>query len=516
MYKTLSNLPAVRLLIPFLFGITFQYYYDDYTRYCIIGFILVSILLLLSLFPFIRNNYSYRWLFGISIFCFSFLGACLITQSYLSKSEWKIPNRYLDYRVRLLEDPVFKTKSLKCKAYVYNVEKKVLIYLSLRNNEDLRAGDELFVNTKFQMFEETDTKLEFNYADYMRKQGYSAFAYVTKECWKKNESSHFEYNIKSYALSCRRSLLDQLRNIITDEKAYSVSAALALGYMDAIDRDLRTSFSSTGASHVLVVSGLHTGVLYSAMYFLLNFFGKSKRVKYIRQIIILFVIWSFAFLTGLSASVTRAAIMISFVSIAEIFNQKPFTLNTVGASGLLMLLYNPLYLFDISFQLSYSAVIAIIVINPHLFGILKLRYSILKYVYGLITVSISAQIGTTPIALYYFHHFPNLFLLTNLFVIPLSAILLISLFVSLLLQSVITLPLIVFKPVNWLVEFFIGGVEFIEKIPYSLSSNILLDGFGIILMYFMFLFLLLLLIRKQIVYLCLFSLLVVFGVIYYL
>ncbi|MBO5863624.1 MAG: ComEC/Rec2 family competence protein, partial [Paludibacteraceae bacterium] len=156
---------------------------------------------------------------------------------------------------------------------------------------------------------------------------------------------------------------------------------------------MKGAYSLTGASHVLAVSGLHVGVVFIFSNFFLGliFIRKFKRWRYLP---LLFVLWGYAFVTGMSPSVVRATIMFSMMIVGMMTGRKGVTYNTIAASALLMLIYNPLYITDIGFQLSYTAVFSIVLLQDKISSLLDVKNVFLKKVWDLTAVSIAAQIGT--------------------------------------------------------------------------------------------------------------------------
>jgi competence protein ComEC len=181
-----------------------------------------------------------------------------------------------------------------------------------------------------------------------------------------------------------------------------------------------------------------------------------------------------------------------------------------------MLLYNPFNLFDIGFQLSFLAVLAILLINPYLVILYKSRNPIIQYVWELSCVSTSAQLGTAPLSMYYFHQFPLLFLVTNLFAIPMTTIILGLLPLSLLLQFLLGNHSWLMWPLNKSLNWFISGLEKIETIPNSLANGIFLSEIEVIFVTFYLILLAMLMIKKRIYYFYLLLICVLFQGIYYL
>ena len=212
----------------------------------------------------------------------------------------------------------------------------------------------------------------------------------------------------------------------------ATTGALTLGYKDDIDPEVRRHFQASGAAHVLAVSGLHTGILYGLVLWLLTLGGRLKPLyknRFGRCMIsgvVIAVMWGYAWLTGMTPSVVRAVTMVTIFEVGRMLYRQAFSLNTIAAAAVLILALRPTDLWSVSFQLSFAATTAIVVLASSLRhdGMTLLRKSkILRYFAGIIVVSFAAQIGTLPITMYYFGQISCYFLLTNLIVLPLAAVL---------------------------------------------------------------------------------------------
>ncbi len=186
-----------------------------------------------------------------------------------------------------------------------------------------------------------------------------------------------------------------------------------LGYRDYMNADIVQAYASSGALHVLSVSGLHVGVLFLALQFIFSWMDKYRKLKWVKVMLVLSVMFFYAVLTGLSPSVLRAVVMFTFFVIAKVLNRDNNMYNVLGVSCLLLLFWNPYLITEIGFKLSL-AVLGIVVLYPILQPILTFKNKIMKGAWSITCLSIAAQIATFPISLYYFHQFPNLFLISNL------------------------------------------------------------------------------------------------------
>ena len=226
------------------------------------------------------------------------------------------------------------------------------------------------------------------------------------------------------ALQWRGRLLERYRSMEGDDEAQAVLAAMVLGDKSALTRDLRQTYSSSGASHVLALSGLHLSIIY----LLLSRLTLGRRRWWLTQVLVVLAIWAYALLTGLSVSVVRAATMLTVYALFSLGGRRRSSLGVLSFTALVMLLVSPASLFDVGFQLSFMAMLAILLFDPFFKGLISTRWLMehrpVKWVYDLAAVSFSAQLGTAPLVAYYFGQLPVWFLLTNLVVIPLATVIL--------------------------------------------------------------------------------------------
>lgn len=231
-------------------------------------------------------------------------------------------------------------------------------------------------------------------------------------------------NTKAYFLTQRGILLDRMYDSGVDGDAYAVVAAMALGDKSALTHELRDTYSVSGASHVLALSGLHLGIIYCMLWLLLP----HRRWPAVSQTIILIVMWLYVLLVGMPVSVVRSAVMLTVYGLLSISHRNKMSVNALAFTAIVMLMWNPEWLFDIGFQLSFMAVLAILLFVPVFEDVFSAKYlqehRLIRYVWGLVAVSVSAQIGVAPLLAYYFGRLSTYFLLTNFIVLPAAYIIL--------------------------------------------------------------------------------------------
>lgn len=382
--------------------------------------------LLLFVIYFFKQTYKNRWLFGAGIFLSFFLLGIVLSYFSSKQTDCKWGSSSMIYRAELLDIPQPKEKSMLCHVRLievrdssrcYPLDKKVLLYLFKDSlSRKIGLNDDLIFYGRISSPANNGNPNEFDYAGFLRHKGISGIAYADSGYWR-TERPQNTVNLKRRALLVRNMVLQRYRDLGIAGDEFAVLSALTIGYKEELSRDIRESYSVAGVSHVLALSGLHIGVLCYIVFFALNLFLGRNSFHKLKGILLLVCLWTFAFIAGLSPSVVRAVLMFSLLTIARMFGSQQTTLNTVCGAAFLMLLWNPYYLYDVSFQLSFLAVISIVVIGTWMENKAVVKNCILKKIWMLTVVSIAAQIGTLPLILYYFSRFPLYSLLINIPVI---------------------------------------------------------------------------------------------------
>lgn len=454
-------------------------------------------LLLIGTYLLCRHHNALCGLYGAAVFLFLFGVGNSLVSLQLKQAEFDFPesNKASVYQVTLAEKPEMKKRSILFHAVLQgeiqkdtllrNIgKKKFLLYFPIDSTtRSLKRGDELLISAHLSPPANNGNPDEFDYARYLLRKGVSGTAYVPAGCWRKigYDSS---LTLRQTALDYREKVVTLYRKMGFRGDELAVLSALTVGDKEELSEEIMETYSVAGASHVLALSGLHIGFLCALFLLLLS--PLWKRWSYLKPFLLLLIVlllWSFAFLTGLSPSVVRAVLMCSIVMLSTLQLQKPLTLNTLAATAFLMLLCNPVGLFDVGFQLSFSAVAAIVLLQPRIYGLFPVKNCVLRKVWALITVSVAAQIGTAPLVMLYFSSFSTHFLLTNIGVIP---------WVSFIMYSAVVFLLITPFPV--LQQGFAGFLDtlvrvqntflhWIEQLPLASIKHIWIDGWEVLLFY---------------------------------
>ena len=477
----------MRLVIPWIAGVFCGERFFDCSMDVLWG-VSVSIFLLILAFLFhFCEHYSQRWCFGAVLTVLCFAGGWTGITWQLRQTQYTFPDDDVIYRALITDIPQPRERTSLCRVLVkeyydsigsHPVERKAILYLKQDSAAAcLKSGDELLVSTRISPPANQKNFDEFDYARYLMRRGISGTGYVAAGKWitlrsvQTNGTIHLR--LRCLADSYREKVIALYRQLGFTGDELAVLSALTIGDKTELSESVRESYSIAGASHILALSGLHIGLLYAFLFFILRPVARKGRTgRCVRSVSLLVLLWAFAFFTGLSPSVVRSVTKFSILALADVFGRQPFSLNTLAVTAWLMLLCNPAGLFDVGFQLSFLAVASILLIQRPVYRLFAVRNRVGKSIWGLMSVSIAAQIGTAPLVMFYFSRFSVHFLLTNLLVIPLITIILYAAIFMLLLTPFPWLQIWAVVGVRKLLEGLNLFVRWVEQLPCSSVDGI--------------------------------------------
>ena len=497
--------PFIRLLIPFAIGIYIAFSFPkiilEKNNVFLLLIIILILLISLIVISTLIKNYRFRWAFSLLLFLylillgFSFVkvDAYKLYINDISKNE-SVPKYYL---ARLCECPSVKDKSIKVMLDVFafedndkvkDIDTKIIAYFEkCEKSLGLKYGDCIVFLTNPEEVEKPPNPEQFDYKDYLYKRGVTHQVYLKSDAWldmNRNESNpiyRFSYWIRDF-------LLETMLNLGIEEDEYAVAAAILLGYDDSLPHELRQKYVAAGAMHILCVSGLHVGVVFMVFSYMLFFLDERKKMQRVfKQLILLALIWFYALLAGLAPSILRATIMLSFVIIGNIINRKGVLLNSLAASAFILLCVNPANLFDIGFLLSYVAVIGIVILQNPISKMFYSKYKVVNKIWEITSVTIAAQIATAPFTIYYFHQFPAYFWLSNIFMTPISSVVIVGGMIMLLfffIPYINNVVAFVVSKMIWLMNY---GVSWVESLPYSIIKGLYINEIQFVILLLMLL-----------------------------
>ena len=432
------EVPFLRILIPYFLGIVASLC----RGICFSGIILLLVCFIIILFISYFTSKSYHnTFFGVTLTVVLLLSGLLLA-TYERRSLTSLEQKEQLFHSVVLDYPEEKENSFMIKSelkYIIGdsalkrIKGSIILYYredSLEHN--FLPGDILAFRATPVEIKNKGNPSEFDYRFYMESKGFRYYGLIEKNDILYS-SKPSKRTLIEKAIIFREQIINMYRERGSKGKSLALAAAITLGEKDMLDEDEKESFSRAGVMHIMAVSGLHTGIL-SLFIFNILFFLRRK-LKIIRILITIALLWLFAFTAGLSPSVIRASLMFSFLYSGQLFNRKINSLNSLLASAFILSLINPGVIFDPAFQLSYAAVLFIILFYKGFYSTLFFNNFLLKKIWQLISVSFVAQAGTLPLTLAMFNRFPVLFLLSNILIVPLASVIVISGFLA-----VITAP----------------------------------------------------------------------------
>lgn len=495
-----NSYPFVRLSIAFILGIiafdAFPHYWAHTNQIILIGCVVLFLSVLISN----RTGfYKLRHCNGsIALLIVFVFGGLFTNLKYHSHP----PNHYksVDKRVIGFSGTIVSPVNERTNHYRYDFRLEHYFTDSISNTtsglihlyvkkDSLKSpvffyGDQLHVKGSFYSVPGPDNPNEFDYQQYLEHKNIYSHSFVPFSDIKLTKNNP-PYIALKWAYHLRDKATDIIDRNIPNSRENGISKALLLGIKDHLDNDIKKSYSSAGAMHVLAVSGLHVGIIYMILQvFIGKLRNRGNTGKRLFGIISITAIWVYATVTGLSPSVLRAATMFSLVAMSQMSSKEGNIYNTLGFAAFILLMYDPYLIHSVGFQLSFAAVIGIVYLQPKLYRLLDFKVYLIDKAWAITCVSIAAQLATFPLSAYYFHQFPTYFLASNLIVIPAAFIMLVSGMAMLFLDPISnTLGAFLGK----ILSYFMWGVNelisLVEVLPKSLIEWIYMDQVGLIMTY---------------------------------
>jgi len=492
--------PFTRLLFPLVIGIVSCYYllHGIFTNalinaglYITAGVSIAGLICIGKLTTF--QKYRYQFLQGLLLQIIFLCLGIVVMQNLLQLRTQETGliashKNGVVYVMRLTEPLQLKNKTYKTAAVIESIGHakqeiktniKIIVHLavdsSLGNRRLLTAGNYIATTIQPSIVPDTHNPGGFNYKVWLFRNGITHQLYLAKGNWTLLPSK----KSKQYLQILQQKIRTRLQQNITGAQEKAVAAALLIGYKQDIDSDLMKAYSNTGVIHVIAISGLHLGLIYGLLIGIFNWMPGSTIKKWIAPPIMLIVLWGFALLTGAGPSIVRAAVMFSFIIIATMVKQNSSILNALAASAFFLLLLHPFYLWDIGFQLSYAAVLSIVLYQKKIYDTIYFKYKWMQACWQLNAITISAQILTLPLVVYHFHQFPNYFLLSNFIVVPLSSIILYGCLLILPFASIAYMGKGLSVTTSWLISSMNWIIQKMNALPYATTNNLQINAFQV-------------------------------------
>jgi competence protein ComEC len=492
-YVSNSEIFYVRGLLPFATGIVFLRWcpwilVSAPFIYLLTGFVALS-LILVNICYSKAKVYKYKILISIVFHLLMFMvGYSLtISKSDIFNTDYFAKKPFTYIKIVVNQEPQLKNTILMFKAKVilgYRSMEQCKttgnVLVSVKNGHRLTRsinyGDVLIIPNNAQLTKANANPATFNYKKWLETQHIHHQIYLSvNQLIITNDNKG--NSLVRHALSFRAQQVRYFRQILQNDNAYSVACTLILGYRADLDEELLSYYTKTGTIHALSVSGMHVGLIYVVLEWIFIFFNRRKLSKFIKLIVIFLLIWSYTLLTGLSPSVLRAAIMISVFMIGKGINRSANGVNILAFSAFLILLYDPLIIWDVGFQLSYLAVLGLILLQPIIENWFFFKNILFKKIWSAVSISLAAQLFTFPLSIYYFHQFPLYFLVSNLFIfLPVTVIMYLGIIILLFRLTFLA------EILEWLIKFTNSGLRFIAEMPFSSLSSLWISNIELLLL----------------------------------
>ncbi|MFC5269577.1 ComEC/Rec2 family competence protein [Adhaeribacter terreus] len=507
--------PFLRILLAFIAGILLAVKFEN-AGYPVLWFFLPAFVFFLAIY-FLAKKRRSAFLFSVSgiaaLFCFM-LSGWLLTEIRTEKNDKNhllrqagAVTHYVGFiNDFLLEKPTVFQSTLHLQQVKINGKWQAVtgkIQVSFRKDPALQKpkyGDVLLIKGTPKLVDPPLNPGQFDYRKYLaiRNIHHQQYLYAGQFEVLGQEVSN---PVMALSIQLRRNLDLIFRKFVPSHREYGIASALVLGVKDELENDIKATYSNTGTMHVLAVSGLHVGLVFSILSLGLKRLRNTTSHRLFSAAIVLTVVWSYAFITALSPSVLRAAVMFTFVVGAQVLQKRSNMYNTLATAAFALLCYDPFFLFDVGFQLSFVAVLAIVYLAPRIYKFFDFENKAADTFWEMTSVSIAAQIGTFPLSLYYFHQFPVYFLISNLIAVPLSTIVLYNGLALLTFFWIPGLNLVLGKLMQGLLWLMNESMMWLEKWPLALVNRIPFSGFEAILVYSLILVLFVFFARRKLKFL---------------
>lgn len=481
-----AEIVFVRILFPLLAGITIAYFCQNELALSVSSYILASVLaiLIIAQIGYKKFNlYKFKTTISVATFFLFFVFGFWLTlyntdflnSGYFVKKDSRFLKLVINNEPQQKGDILRFEGNVKATQVQNIIEKtsgKILIALKLDSVEPihLKYGDVVWIVANHEAVEPPYNPAEFNFKKFLASKNIYQQAFINQHEIRKISEKQGNFII-DFAYQLRQKQVSIYRKLIKNDEAFAVASTLILGYRSDLSKETLDAYSKTGTIHALSVSGMHVGMIYIVLNWILFLMDRKKNLKIAKFLLITVLIWYYSLITGLAPSILRSAIMLTALMLAKVLNRKPNNYNIVSATAFFILVYDPFLIWDVGFQLSFLAVYGLIYLHPKIYGWFYIRNKIADKLWETVAISLAAQITTFPLSIYYFHQFPIYFLLANLFI-----------FIPITILMYVGLAILIFKafwlaPIfEWLIIQVNTSLKWIAELPLASLSGIWING----------------------------------------
>ena len=492
----IMQFPLARITIWFVAGILLAYYLHPDPKFVFIV-LLIAVIVFVIAYLASKKKLANTIYFGLTTYILSVsIGATtqiIHTNSYQKTNYIHTKNIFVKPHLvsviirEKLKSSSFNDRYIALINQIDQIKSSGRILLNVQKDSltpPFEIGTHLLIDGTLDKNKPAKNPNQFDYSNYLK--GIQIYAQIYADASMIKVGSIVDKDAWYYSSLLRTKIIHNLEKSKFNQEELNVAAALILGQQQDISPDIIRDYQYAGAVHILSVSGLHIGFILLFVTFILKPIPNNRSGSFVKLIVILIALASFGIIAGLAPSVVRSVVMFSFVAIGMYLRRSTNIFHTLLVSILLILLFQPSFLFDVGFQLSYVALFFILWLQPLLAQLWKPKNKIVNYFWEILTVSFAAQIGAFPLSIYYFHQFPGLFFVTNLVVIPFLSIIMALGVLVMVWAAFDIVPFYLAKSLEWSIYILdkiinsIASVEqfIIQDIPFNwyllMSSNLLI------------------------------------------
>jgi competence protein ComEC len=477
--------PFARLLLPFIIGIVLEWYVKIPFQSLLPTFLVSAALSLVIFFLRINSLYRWRWLPGLCMHvALVALGAIITYQQDIRNNDEWLGHFYKDtgsILVTIQEPLVEKAKSYKAEATTEalfangkwtRTTGRIIIYFQKDSvYPNIVYGSQIILSKSLQPIKNSGNPGAFDYERYNAFKDIHYQVYLKAHEYQLLSTTNIN-PVNQWLFGIQKWVVALLQKRIKGSEESGVAEALLIGYRNDLDKDLVQAYSNTGVVHIIAISGLHLAVIYGVLVFFLRGIKNKRLNRILKPVIVLLVLWTFSLVAGAAPSIVRSAVMFSFIVAGEILNRKGSMYNTLAGAAFIMLTYNPFYLWDVGFQLSFGAVLSIIAFVHPIYKWFYIKNKFLDMIWKLSSVTLAAQVLTAPLIFYYFHQFPLLFMVTNFIAVPLSSFILYLELLLIVVSPIDVLADLVGAFNSFSIHFMNAFIRHIDQLPNVVYDNI--------------------------------------------
>ena len=486
--------PSVKLLVPLVLGVAVgDALGDDVSS---VYWWIMTVSMIVITFVVWRKKYLQSLLLLFTVFL---IGGTFVSMKK-QRTHIQLPNTQITFKAVLLSNPVIHGKVIQTDLMVMTEGKPMKVKASIFRDtitnryQTLHLGDGIEA-TAYLEEPMNFSDATFDYVKWLKRHGYFAETFIFYNQWQKTKVSLRQMSFLQRTLlvaAGHRERLLKLLETNLDSSHLAIVSAMTLGDKHLISKDIKEDYSITGASHVLALSGLHLTILYGLLIFIMSWCEHIlPRIfkRGISELLILFILWGYVVLVGMSSSVVRSAVMLTIYSFVTLLNRERLSVNTLALTAIIMLVSNPYSLFDIGFQLSFISVWSILLFYPLIYELIPLQQKknlvVVRWLWGMIAVSLAAQLGTAPLIAYYFGRVSTVFVVGSLIAVPCTMLIVSASFCLLLLSPFPSLSSFIGKCICVITEGLNTSLHWLASLPCASIENVRVTIFQLFIYYFM-------------------------------